>query len=84
MSALSPTAHQIHDLTLLLDPAALDCRMKIADLRERMDAACAQQEISLHEWRALVDAVARVRSLCEGARDGYGMTGPAHQQAGKR
>lgn len=49
---------------LKLDPAAHDCRMKIADIRRQMDEACDVGKISLAQWRILLDRVAHLQSRC--------------------
>lgn len=37
-------------------------RESISVLRQEMDRACDQKEISLKEWRRLLDAVAQIQS----------------------
>jgi hypothetical protein len=79
MTNVSTKARSLEALILQLDANAHDCRLKIAALREEMDGACDRQEISLSEWRSLVDAVSHTRSLCEGANDARGNNGTIYR-----
>lgn len=47
-----------------IDPASLECRAQIAQLRRHMDEACDVGKISIKQWRALLDRVADVQSKC--------------------
>lgn len=85
MEEHSLEASRIEALVSRLDPAAPDARAQIALLRSQMDAACDRKEMTLSEWRRLVDLITAVRAQCEGASDprgnngtGFGQTGDAH------
>jgi hypothetical protein len=47
-----------------IDPASLECRVQITQLRRHMDEACDSGKINIKEWRALLDRVAVVQSKC--------------------
>jgi hypothetical protein len=47
---------------LALNPSARGCRSQICDLRQEMDAACASGEITVGQWRTLLDQVASVQA----------------------
>lgn len=64
MTKLSAEARRIQDLILQLDPTRNDCRLKLADLQVHMDAACDRQEITLNEWKELVDWASQLREVC--------------------
>ncbi|MCE3607572.1 hypothetical protein LXA47_28795 [Massilia sp. P8910] len=55
---------------LQLDPTAHACRIEIADMRRRMDEACDIGEISLSQWRVLLDRVAAVQAKCVVTKQG--------------
>lgn len=82
MTMLSPEARRLADLIRQLDATDNDCRIKISDLRARMDGLCDRNDISLGEWRLLVDSITVVRSLCEGANDLRGHNGTSTAPAG--
>lgn len=75
METPSPNARELETLILLIDPVNHDARAHIAGLRDRMDQACERQQITLAEWRSLVDLITGVRSQCEGANDLRGNNG---------
>ncbi len=70
MTKLSAAATRMHDLILELDPLSDDCRLKLADLQVQMDAACDRQEITLNEWKELVDWATQLRDRCAGSGGG--------------
>lgn len=85
MEEQSVEASRIEALVLQLEPTSPDARAQIALLRAQMDAACDRKEMTLHEWRRLVDLITSVRAQCEGASDprgnngtGFGQTGSVH------
>lgn len=49
---------------LKIDPAAHDCRLKVADVRRQTDAACDVGHISMAQWRYLLDRVAAIQARC--------------------
>lgn len=49
---------------LKLDAEAHDCRVKISELRCRMDEACDQGRIPIQQWRKLLDKIADVQAHC--------------------
>ncbi len=81
--SLSPAALDIEARIALLDPASEDARLKVAELRTQLDAAWDTQQITLHDWRALVDRLADVRGQCEGACDVRGNNGHAFGLGGR-
>jgi hypothetical protein len=48
---------QLETLFLQLDPAGLDCRAKIIQLRRLMDEACDQRTINMQQWRTLLERI---------------------------
>jgi hypothetical protein len=48
---------QLETLLLQLDPADLDCRAKIKQLRRLMDEACDQRTINMQQWRTLLERI---------------------------
>ncbi len=49
---------------LQLDPAAKDCRLKILELRRTMDGLCDHGEITIAQWRQLLDRISTVQARC--------------------
>ena len=51
---------------LAIDATAHDCRLKISELRRKMDEACDQGTITITQWRELLDRVAKLQARCVG------------------
>ena len=47
-----------------LDHTAGDCRNNIADIRRLMHAACDRGDISIHQWRTMMEALGEVQAKC--------------------
>ncbi len=52
---------QLQSMALGLDPAHQACNIRIGELRRLMDNACDLGEISIREWRVLLDKVANIQ-----------------------
>lgn len=55
---------ELEESVLQLDPSARDCRTKIGELRKAMDGLCDRGEITVSQWRQLLDQIATVQSRC--------------------
>ena len=75
MDPFSFNVRQCETLIMQVDPVSADARAAIAALREQMDVAYERNDITLAEWRALVELVTAVRSQCAGANDVRGNNG---------
>lgn len=53
--------NQLQAMTAGLDAAHQGCDIRIGELRRLMDIACDQGDISIREWRMLLDKVAAVQ-----------------------
>lgn len=51
---------------LAIDSTAHDCRLKISELRRKMDEACDHGTITITQWRELLDRVAKLQARCVG------------------
>ncbi len=47
-----------------LDSKSIDCRKKIATMRNMMDQACDNRAITLSQWRLLFERVSLVQAKC--------------------
>lgn len=66
-SSMSNHVHQKYELDVmiaLLDPAAYDCRLKIADIRRIMDASCDMGAITLYQWRTMMETLGTIQAKC--------------------
>jgi hypothetical protein len=52
--------HQLEARLICLNPSELGCRVKIAELRRLMDAACDQRIITVLQFRSLLEKIALV------------------------
>lgn len=52
---------QLHSMALGLDATHQACNIRIGELRRLMDLSCDQGDISIREWRVLLDTVANVQ-----------------------
>ena len=62
MNTQLPTHGELESSVLQIDPDAHDCRLKIMDLRRVMDQACDHGNITITQWRALLDRVAAIQA----------------------
>ena len=69
MHSLSLAARRIETQILQLDRLGDDARNVLAHLRAQMDGACDRLEITLAEWRVLVELITGARSQCDGILD---------------
>jgi hypothetical protein len=53
--------NQLQSMTVSLDATHHACQHHITDLRRLMDSACDQGDISIREWRTLLEQVAQVQ-----------------------
>jgi hypothetical protein len=53
--------NQLQSMTVSLDASDRACQHQISDLRRLMDSACDQGDISIREWRMLLEKVALVQ-----------------------
>ena len=56
--------HKLEAAISCLDHTAYDCRIKIADIRRLMDAACDRGAITLNQWRCMMEAVGEIQAKC--------------------
>jgi hypothetical protein len=56
------TFEEIEAAVLQLDASALNCSMKIIELRRTADELCVEEVITLEQWQGLVDHMAKVRA----------------------
>lgn len=49
-----------------LNPSVEGCRAKIIEIRRAMDALCDQGELSISEWRVLLDRTSAIQAQCAG------------------
>lgn len=75
MEPFSSHARRFETLITQVDPVSDDARAAIAALREQIDEAYERHDLTLAEWRALVELVTGVRSRCAGANDVRGNNG---------
>lgn len=54
--------HQLEKFLLRLNPAELDCRAKILQLRRLMDEACDQRTINISQWRSLLERISLIQA----------------------
>lgn len=59
-----PSHSELESSLLRIDPEANDCRIRITDLRRAMDEACDQGNITITQWRSMLDRIANLQSRC--------------------
>ena len=64
MNIQLPTHSELESSVLQLDPEGRDCKLKIIDLRRVMDQACDHGNITITQWRTLLDRVAEIQAKC--------------------
>jgi hypothetical protein len=61
MSTSKMDFDRLQSMTFVLDPTHQACNIRIGELRRLMDLSCDQGDITIREWRLLLDKVAVVQ-----------------------
>lgn len=70
LAARPELAKAFADELVAIDALAVNRPERIGDLRRRMDAACDVGDLTIREWRALIEKVAAARSAAPVAKRG--------------
>ena len=57
-----PSYVELQSMVLSLDPAANDCRLHVVEIRRLMDESCDHGNMSMPQWRTLLDRVAEIQA----------------------